>query len=232
MELTGELSTISILLIGFALGLQHAIEADHLAAVSTIVSEKKSLITASIVGGLWGLGHTIALFTVGVAVIFLKVQISRTTEGRFEALVGIMLMLLGFNALRKLFSAESVHIHKHEHDGREHIHIHAHDSGSETSHHRFSPRSVFIGMVHGLAGSAALMLLILPVIPSPTIALVYIVVFGVGSTGGMMAMSLLIGLPFHFAAGRFNVLNDAIRLTAGVFSLWLGVWIVYEKLSV
>ena len=231
MELVSELSTVSILLIGFALGLLHAIEADHLAAVSTIVSEKKSLLTASIVGGLWGIGHTIALFVVGVAVIFLKFQISETAEARLEGLVGIMLMLLGFNAIRKLFSAETVHIHKHDHDGREHIHIHTHDKEPESSHHRFSPRSILIGMLHGLAGSAALMLLILPVLPSPAVALLYILIFGAGSIGGMMAMSLLIGLPFHFTAGRFKTLNGAIRLTAGVFSLCLGTWIVYEKLS-
>ncbi len=230
MELTSDLSTISILLVGFALGLQHAIEADHLAAVSTIVSEKKSLLTASIVGGFWGLGHTIALFAAGATVIFLKVQISETAEARLEAVVGVMLVLLGLNALRKLFSAEKVHIHKHEHDGREHVHIHTHDSVPEASHHRFSPRSILIGMVHGLAGSAALMLLILPVIPSPAIALLYILIFGVGSIGGMMAMSFLIGLPFHFTAGRFNFLNGSIRLAAGLFSLGLGGFIVYEKL--
>ncbi|HTH38084.1 MAG TPA: hypothetical protein VL572_08960 [Pyrinomonadaceae bacterium] len=232
MELTSELSTVSLLVIGFALGLQHAVEADHLAAVSTIVSEKKSILTASVVGGLWGLGHTIALFVIGAIVIFLKVQISETAETRLEALVGVMLILLGSNAIRKLYSAKTVHVHKHEHDGREHIHIHSHDPGSETSHHRFSPRSILIGMVHGLAGSAALMLLILPVIPSPAVALLYILIFGIGSIGGMMAMSFLIGLPFHFTAGRFKALNGAIRLTAGVFSLCLGGWIVYEKLSV
>jgi len=232
MELTSELSSISILLIGFALGLQHAIEADHLAAVSTIVSEKKSLLTASIVGGLWGLGHTIALLAVGAVVIFLKVQISETTEARLEAVVGAMLILLGLNALRKLFTADKVHIHKHEHDGREHVHIHSHDRQPEPYHHRFSPRSILIGLVHGLAGSAALMLLILPIIPAPAVALLYIVVFGIGSIGGMMAMSFLIGLPLHFTAGRFTLLNGAVRLAAGLFSLTLGGYIVFEKLIV
>ena len=230
MELTGELSTISVLLIGFALGLQHAVEADHLAAVSTIVSEKKSLLTASIVGGFWGLGHTIALLAVGAVVILLKVQISETVEARLEAVVGAMLILLGLNALRKLFTADKVHIHKHEHDGREHVHIHSHEREPEPSHHRFSPRSVLIGLVHGLAGSAALMLLILPIIPSPTVALLYIVIFGIGSIGGMMAMSFLIGLPLHFTAGRFTLLNGAVRLAAGLFSLTLGGYIVYETM--
>src|SRR5688572_3536484 len=232
MELTTQLSTISILLIGFALGLQHAVEADHVAAVSTIVSEKKSLLTASIVGGFWGLGHTIALLGVGAVVIFLKVQISETVEARLEAVVGAMLILLGLNALRKLFSADKVHVHTHEHDGREHIHIHSHEHEPEPYHHRFGPRSILIGLVHGLAGSAALMLFILPIIPSPAVALLYIVIFGIGSIGGMMAMSFLIGLPFHFTAGRFSFLNGTIRLAAGLFSLGLGGLIVYEKLNV
>lgn len=228
--MTSDLSTFSILLIGFALGLQHAVEADHLAAVSTIVSERKSLLTASIVGGFWGLGHTIALLFVGAIVIFLKVQISDTSEARLEAAVGAMLVLLGVNALRKLFTVEKVHIHKHQHGEHEHIHVHSHRKEGEPMHHRVSARSVLIGIVHGLAGSAALMLLILPVIPSPAVAMLYILVFGVGSIGGMMAMSLLIGLPLHFTAGRFNFLNGLIRGVAGAFSLTLGGYIVYEKL--
>ena len=85
-------------------------------------------------------------------------------------------------------------------------------------------------MVHGLAGSAALMLLVVPTISSPAIALLYIIIFGIGSIGGMMAMSFLIGLPFHFTAGRFDVLNRGIRMIAGIFSLGVGVSIIYEKL--
>lgn len=230
MELTPNLSILSVLSVGFALGLQHAIEADHLAAVSTIVSEKKSLLTASLVGGLWGLGHTISLFMVGAIVIFLKVQISESVEAKLEAIVGGMLILLGLNALRKLFLAKEIHVHAHDHGEREHLHLHSHGDKAEASHHRFSPRSVVIGMVHGLAGSAALMLLILPTIPSPAVALLYILIFGVGSIGGMMAMSLLIGLPFHFTANRFDFLNKGIRLCAGLFSFGLGIYIVYEKL--
>jgi sulfite exporter TauE/SafE len=231
MELTPELSTFSVLVIGFVLGLQHAIEADHLAAVSTIVAEKKGLFTASLVGGMWGIGHTVSLFAVGALVVFLKLQISSSVETKLEAIVGGMLILLGLNALRKLFSAEKIHVHTHEHGSREHLHIHAHGKEpAEASHHRFSPRSVLIGMVHGLAGSAALMLLVVPTIASPSLALLYILIFGIGSIGGMMAMSFLIGLPLHFTANRFGFLNKGIRLAAGVFSLGLGAAIVYEKL--
>ncbi len=231
MEITSELSTFSVLLLGFVLGLRHATEADHLAAVSTIVSEKKTLFAASIVGGLWGIGHTISLFLVGIVVIFLKLQISTTVEAKLEAIVGGMLVLLGINALRKLFSSKEIHLHTHDHGTREHVHLHTHGvEVEETSHHRFSPRSVVIGMVHGLAGSAALMLLVVPTIPSPLLALVYILIFGVGSIGGMMLMSLLIGLPFHFTANRFDILNKGIRLCSGLFSLGLGGTIMYEKL--
>jgi sulfite exporter TauE/SafE len=229
MELSPEISTLGILMIGFALGLQHAIEADHLAAVSTIVSEKKSLFSASLVGGMWGLGHTISLFIVGALVVFLKLQISETAEARLEAIVGVMLIALGINALRKLFASQTVHVHSHEHGEREHVHIHAHDDKIADSHHRFSLRSVLIGMVHGLAGSAALMLLVVPTIASPWLALTYILVFGVGSIGGMMAMSFLIGLPMHFTFKRFAILNKGLRLVAGCFSLLLGGYILYEK---
>lgn len=234
-ELPQDASTVSILLLGFVLGLQHATEADHLAAVSTIVSERKNLLSASLVGGLWGVGHTISLFVVGALVIFLKLQISEQVEAKLEAVVGVMLVLLGLNAFRKLFGRkEKLHVHTHEHDGHKHIHLHAHEKGETEgkSHHRLSPRSVLIGMVHGLAGSAALMLLVVPSIASPLIALIYILIFGIGSIGGMMAMSFLIGLPFHLTATNFVQLNKIIRFCAGIFSFGLGIWIVYEKLFV
>jgi sulfite exporter TauE/SafE len=231
VELAPELTTFSVLLIGFVLGLQHAVEADHLAAVSTIVSEKKNLWTASLVGGMWGIGHTISLFSVGALVIFLKLQISEAVETKLEALVGGMLVLLGLNALRKLLNAEKVHVHTHEHGAREHVHIHSHArEQAEASHHRFSARSIAIGMVHGLAGSAALMLLVVPTIASPSLALLYILIFGIGSIGGMMAMSFFVGLPLHFTANRFELANKGIRLAAGVFSLGLGTLIVYQTL--
>jgi hypothetical protein len=183
------------------------------------------------VGGLWDWGHTIALFVIGAIVIFLKVQISETAETRLEALVGVMLILLGSNAIRKLYSAKTVHVHKHEHDGpRTYTHSLSRSGfgnlapsiQSEVDLDRHGPR---------LAGSAALMLLILPVIPSPRSPALYTYLWD-RIDRGMMAMSFLIGLPFHFTAGRFKALNGAIRLTAGVFSLCLGGWIVYEKLSV
>lgn len=227
-------STIGVLSLGFFLGLKHATEADHLAAVSTIVSERKSLWSSAIVGGIWGLGHTISLFLAGIFVLLLNFQISERNERILEFCVGIMLTLLGLNVLRKLLKGGKLHFHTHEHGEREHTHphIHAHATADEkNSHHgfKFSPRALFIGMVHGLAGSAALMLLVIPTIQSQFLGLIYIVIFGVGSIGGMMLMSFLVGLPFHLTASRFNRFNYILQSVAGFVSIAIGLMIIYEK---
>jgi ABC-type nickel/cobalt efflux system permease component RcnA len=227
------ISTTSVLLFGLVLGLKHAVEADHLAAVSAIVSERKSLLSASLVGGLWGVGHTISLLLAGVAVILLRVEIGRRTEMALEFGVALMLVVLGADAIRKLFRGGRIHLHAHEHGGRWHVHPHIHDGSAEAeggTHHglRLSKRPLVVGMVHGLAGSAALMLLVLSTIPSPLAGLIYIAVFGVGSIGGMMLMSALVGLPVHFTANRFARANLAVRCAAGVFSLCFGLLMAYE----
>jgi sulfite exporter TauE/SafE len=231
MELSSEASAFAVLVAGFVIGLRHALDADHLAAVSAIVSDKKSLWSSSIVGGLWGLGHTISLFLAGIVVIVLKVSISENVEAYLEAAVGVMLVALGLNVLRKLFVAEKIHAHEHTHGGQSHTHLHVHEVEEKAAaHHGFSPRSVIVGMVHGLAGSAGLMLLILPTIASPALALLFILIFGIGSIGGMMVMSFLMGLPLHYTFGRFDAVNKGLRVIAGLFSLSWGVLLIHEKL--
>lgn len=227
-------STVGVLGLGFFLGLKHATEADHLAAVSTIVAERKSLWSSAFVGGLWGVGHTISLFLAGIFVLLLNFQISEQTERILEFCVGVMLLLLGLNVLRKLLKGGKLHFHTHEHGAHEHAHPHIHEKANaeeKHTHHgfKFSPRSVIIGMIHGLAGSAALMLLIIPTIESRTLGLIYIIVFGIGSIGGMMLMSLLVGLPFHLTASRFNRFNYILQSVAGFVSIALGLFIIYEK---
>lgn len=227
-------STAGVLSLGFFLGLKHAVEADHLAAVSTIVADRKSLWSSALVGGLWGLGHTIALFAAGVFVLLFDFEIGERTERILEFSVGLMLLGLGFNVFRKLIRGGSVHFHAHRHGPREHAHPHMHGTGEESgepTHHgfSFSPRSLIIGMVHGLAGSAALMLLIIPTIESRTLGMLYIVVFGVGSIGGMMMMSVLVGLPFHLTASRLNRFNHLLQGAAGLVSVAVGSVIVYEN---
>lgn len=229
-----ETSAFAILGIGFFLGLKHAIEADHLAAVSTIVSERKSLWGSALIGGIWGLGHTISLLLAGIFVLLLNFEISEQTANILEFCVGIMLLFLGLNVFRKLASGGNLHFHAHEHGTREHVHPHIHEKAKtdeKNSHHglKFSPRALLIGMVHGLAGSAAMMLLYLPTITSNNLKLIYIVIFGIGSIGGMMLMSFLVGLPFHLTASRFNQYNRALQVVAGLVSIVIGLMIVYEK---
>lgn len=231
MDLSSGTSATAILLGGFVYGLRHALDADHLAAVSAIVSDRKNIWSSSIIGGLWGLGHTISLFVAGLVVLSLRSNVFESVETYLEAIVGVMLVLLGLNVFRKLLTAEKVHVHEHVHDGHKHSHLHIHNAEEKpSSHHGLGPRSVIVGMIHGLAGSAGLMLLVLPTISSPILALLFILIFGVGSIGGMMLMSLLMGLPLHYTFGRFDLINKGLRAAAGLFSLVWGVLLIHEKL--
>ena len=227
------LSTASVLTFGFVMGVRHAVEADHVAAVAAIVSERKSILSSALVGGLWGVGHTVSLLAAGLAVVLLGVRPSERTALALEFGVGLTLVALGANALRKLARGGRVHLHVHRHGGREHVHPHVHDDSPEAAgptHHglRLDARSLAVGMVHGLAGSAALMLLVVSSIRTPALALLYVLVFGVGSVGGMMLMSALVGLPVHLTAARFNRANLLLRGAAGAFSLAFGLLMVYE----
>jgi len=229
----GAVSTASVLTLGLVVGLRHAMEADHVAAVSAIVSERKGFWSSSLIGGLWGVGHTISLLIAGIAVLLLQFQISPRLELTLEFCVGIMLIVLGTNAIRKLIKGGTLHMHEHEHGGHRHLHPHIHESKPEPqehTHHGFklSARPVVVGMIHGLAGSGALMLLILSTISSSAVGLLYIVIFGIGSIGGMIIMSALIGLPVHFTAKNFSRANWAVRFLAGAFSLVFGLFMVYE----
>ena len=205
-------STLGVLTFGFLLGLKHATESDHLAAVSTIVTERKSLWSSAIVGGIWGLGHTISLFVAGIFVLVLNFQITEQTERMLEFCVGAMLVLLGLNVFKKLLTGAPAQYHTHEFSG-----------------FTFSPRALIVGMIHGLAGSAALMLLVIPTIESRPLGLLYILIFGLGSIGGMMLMSFLVGLPFSLTARRFNRFTLAMQSAAAILSVAIGLTIVYEK---
>jgi sulfite exporter TauE/SafE len=231
--LSGLGTTASILGLGLLFGLKHALDADHLAAVSAIVSQRKSALSGSLVGLVWGVGHTIAMLVAGVAVIFLHLEISRRTALALEFAVALMLVGLGANVLLTLVRGGTVHLHAHRHGGRIHFHPHRHDGSAvhaADTHHglRFAARPLVVGMVHGFAGSAALMLLVLSTIPSPVLGLAYIGAFGAGSIGGMLFMSTLLGLPAYLTASRFSRAHVAVRVLAGAFSLGLGLFMAYE----
>ncbi len=182
---------VTVLVLGFALGLKHALDPDHMVAVSTIVSESKSIARSSLVGTFWGLGHTMSLLLAGIAVIAFRIRIPERMALWMEFAVALMLVILGAKALLKPLRGWNVHIHRHSHDGSSHIHLHLHRPGEEGAHHHrhligFGARPFFVGMVHGMAGSAALMILVLATIPSALAGLLYIAVFGLGSVGGML----------------------------------------------
>jgi sulfite exporter TauE/SafE len=232
-------SIIWLLVLGFGLGLKHATEPDHLAAVSTIVSDRKNIWSASLVGGMWGVGHTISLFIAGLLVIWLHFEISEQLAQILEFCVALMLIVLGIDTLRKLLRGGQLHWHIHEHGGITHAHPHVHDEATAhaskpslepNTHHgiKLGKRPLIVGMIHGLAGSGALMLLVLSTISSTTVGIAYILVFGLGSIGGMMVMSMLVGLPFHLTANRFARTDWFLRCAAGFFSLGFGLFMVYD----
>src|SRR5262249_15490897 len=213
-------------------GLKHGMEADHLAAVSTIVSERRGLLSSSLVGGLWGAGHTISLLIAGLAVLLLDLRIGEKPALAMELCVGVMLIGLGSNAIRRILNGR-IHTHAHDHFGHAHVHphIHEHDSVDEPhTHHgfRIGVRPLVVGMMHGLAGSAALMLWVLSPVSSRGLGLLFIAVFGVGSIGGMLLMSALVALPLKFTAERFKRTHRAVQMSAAVFSVGLGAVMVYR----
>src|SRR5258708_1480372 len=176
--------------LGFALGLRHALEPDHMVAVSTIVSQSRSIRKSSLVGASWGLGHTASLFAAGIAVIGLKLTIPKNMALWMELAVAAMLFALGFKTMRSAFQGWRIHRHG------DHPHLHVHTPVSMG----LGLRPFLVGMVHGLAGSGALMLVVLTTIPSPLAGLGYILMFGLGSTGGMLLMSSVIGMPFVWSS--------------------------------
>lgn len=227
-------SISAALTLGFVLGLRHALDPDHLVAVSTIVSEHKSVVRSSLVGTFWGLGHTASLLAVGLVILMLRASIPEHLEPWMEAPVALMLIALGISTARKALRDRGLQIHTHTHshdDGTPHTHLHLHARTEHDHRHRLfriGRRPFVVGLVHGVAGSAALTLAVLTTIPSVALGLVYIAVFGVGSIGGMLLMSAMIGLPFAVTARRFSMINGGIRLFAGVLSVMFGLFIAWN----
>jgi ABC-type nickel/cobalt efflux system permease component RcnA len=213
--------------IGFLLGLRHALDADHVVAVSTFVSQERGLLRACLRGAFWGLGHTLALLAVGVAVVAFKLTVSPELERGLETVVALVLIALGGHVLLRASATGGLHRHAHSHDGVTHTHLHVHGedpAGHDHAHlFRGAPQPLLMGLLHGLAGSGALMLLVLATLPSPGAALLYVVVFGVGSTVGMLALSGLISLPFVLWVGDRQALGTGLRVAIGAASILVGV---------
>ncbi len=213
--------------LGFALGLEHASDADHIVAISTIISENKNVKKAASLGIFWGLGHTITLLLVSIILLTFSTSIPTNLVSFFEFTVGTILIILGVSVIKKGFDRLK-HMHPHIHNNKTHIHSHDHN---KTEEHNHKHKSFFVGMFHGLAGSATIMLLILPSLNSVFDGLAFILVFGIGSIGGMLIISTLIGLPFALSSKRFSTWNIRIRFIAGFISILLGSIIIYQILQ-
>ncbi|MEP6921672.1 MAG: hypothetical protein ABI967_11155 [bacterium] len=232
------LGTFAILGLGLVFGLKHATEVDHVVAVSTIVSEHRNIFRAALVGGLWGAGHTLSLIVVGTIVLVLRVAIPEHVANWLEFGVALMIIGLGIGAfVRALRGRADAHVHKHIHDGTSHAHLHFHEHETEHSglgaHHshtvaRIGIKPLLVGAMHGLAGSAALTLLVLTQIDSLGLGLLYLVIFGFGSILGMLLMSTLVGLPFALSARRLTGVSYGLQSVAGALSIAFGFWYAYE----
>ncbi|MEW6544411.1 MAG: urease accessory protein [Nitrospirota bacterium] len=215
---------ITLLGLGFLLGARHALDADHLAAISTILSERPSLRTSGFVGFCWGFGHTAVLLLIGSAVILLQVTIPERVAQAFECAVGLMLVLLGISLAVRLVR-ERWHLHAHRHGGETHLHLHSHRLHPDHGHDhwlRLSLRPLLVGSVHGLAGSAALLLVVLSAVRSPWEGVAYILCFGAGSIAGMMVLGLLISLPLVLSASLGSRVLAVVQGLASLGSVGLG----------
>jgi ABC-type nickel/cobalt efflux system permease component RcnA len=252
--ISGDAAPLGVAFLGLILGMRHATDTDHVIAVTTIVSAEKRMSAATRIGIAWGLGHSLTVFLVGGAIILFKLTISPRLGMGMEFAVAVVLILLGLSTLarsspmirRRLGLKEQdviAHMHSHEHNGVHHIHPHAHATGSEHRHesHLQTPgnrtsrfrsgshaRAFGVGLIHGLAGSAAIALLVLSAIPSPILGLVYLAIFGVGTIIGMAIITTAIGLPMTFTAARLGGLNRTLLVGAGLLSLGFGLFVAYQ----
>src|SRR4051812_4687227 len=224
-----EVTLLSILGLGFILGIKHAIEPDHVIAVSTIASQSKKLWHASLAGVFWGIGHTVTLFIVGIILILMKGEIPEKWAMSLEFLVGIMLVYLG---VKTILSFKNIHVHRHDHDGDDHKHVHSHTNSGEHEHkhqHKNATylKSMFIGLVHGLAGSGAMVLLTISTVKSVGEAAIYILIFGGGTVIGMLFFTTIIGIPFVLSK-KNKTISRPLGILTGVISTVFGVYYMYN----
>ncbi|NQU56430.1 MAG: urease accessory protein [Rhodospirillales bacterium] len=220
-----------ILFLGFLLGMRHALEADHVAAVAVLASRAKTFRQAVPLGVMWGLGHTLTLLAFGAVIVVLNSSIPQQFAQILEALVGVMLVGLGGDVLYRLIR-KRIHFHVHKHaDGNAHIHAHSHEgekthdpAGHNHPHLKGMPlRALAVGMMHGLAGSAALVLLTMQTFEPVSTRIIYIVLFGIGSMVGMGVLSAVIAVPMRYVAGSLGWAYNGLSAILGLFTTGLGL---------
>jgi ABC-type nickel/cobalt efflux system permease component RcnA len=247
---------VSLLFLGFLLGIRHATDPDHVVAIATIVSRQRNLRGSAMIGAVWGLGHTLTILAVGGAIILFGVVIPPRLGLAMEFGVGIMLILLGALTLTGMggvireaasfvggFPWRADHVHAHG----DYVHRHARSGGGEGHGHREDNtplarldarlggselyqwlRPLAVGIVHGLAGSAVVALLVLTLVRDPVWAIAYLLLFGAGTIGGMMVITLGLSAPFAFTSSSVPRLNLWLRTAAGLISFAFGLFLIYE----
>lgn len=212
-----EVTLLSVLTLGFVLGIKHAIEPDHIIAVSTIASRSKKLFQASLAGVYWGIGHTSTLFVIGILLILMKNNIPEKWSMSLEFLVGIMLFYLGTASIVSFRKNK-----QHSHSKQEHAATHEINTGGVSYY-----KSLFIGLVHGLAGSASMVLLTMSTVDSIWQGALYIIIFGLGTTIGMLLFTTILGIPFVLSGKHFT-LSRGLILSTGAISALFGIYYMYN----
>jgi high-affinity nickel-transport protein len=208
--------------LGPLLGMRHALEPDHLAAVSTLVTRERSSYKAALLGACWGLGHTLSLLVVGVVLILMRAEMTARVSDAFELSVAVMLIGLGWRAIylaARQGPAGPVHVHHHGAVVHTHPGVPAH---VHVGRWTLARRPLLVGAVHGLAGSGALTALVLATLPTTRARIVYIALFGLGSTVGMAMMSGALGWPIAHLGSHHRVARS-LSMVVGFLSIGLGV---------
>ena len=227
---------LSLLAVGFLLGMRHAVEADHVAAVASLATRPRSIKDIVRLGAVWGIGHTLTLLLFGSIVMLVDTAVPATLAMILETAVGLMLIALGADVLRTLLR-DRLHFHVHKHgDGRVHFHAHSHagEKTHDSNHHEhehargFPLRALLVGLMHGMAGSAALIVLTLQSVSSWATGLLYIILFGMGSIAGMAVLSTALAIPLRWTSGRFTWMHKGLHAAVGITTMALGIFVVYQ----
>ncbi|MBX2840917.1 MAG: sulfite exporter TauE/SafE family protein [Flammeovirgaceae bacterium] len=201
-----------LLTTGFFLGIQHSFDADHVAAVSTIASNNKNLRKSALVGAYWGIGHSLSLLAIGVLVLVFKITLPEIISQYFDVAVGVLLVYLGLVMLRSYYLKKDQSVIEQD----------------ENSSHKHIHKSFFIGILHGLAGSAAVMLLVLSSIDSMMDGLLFMLCFGVGTIMGMMVSGTIIGYSFLLTQ-KYRKFGNAYLIVIAVISIGIGIQVIKEN---